>query len=259
MGFNRLQRRVFLRKFKVFAMKGLLPIIGCAVIIFLGFYFLKEKGIPRAEVPQVPKTTSSMQIHDAIVNGDYNTVFKLLDENNAANSADASLKQIHTQVMSELKIDMKFHYLPGQRRPVTAPKSENPTLSSNDPYYLTINASDRCYVYILKVNSEQSIDQLFPIGSVPTANPIPPGSLRIPDGSEWLRLGTRTGVERIYLVASRWRNDQIEEQVAKINAERDPVLLKQWSEKLLARLRIEEEATDKVPGLVYGTYQFNHI
>ena len=257
--FNRLQRRIFLHKFKGIVVKVLIPVIVCAFIIFFGYHFFKTFGIQKPEAPQAPVTTSSMQVHDALVKGDYGTVLKLLEENKGEKNTDAGLRQIHDQVMKELTIDMKFHYLPGQKKPVTAPMSDNLTLTSDDPYYLTINASDRCYVYILKVNSAQSIDQLFPSKNVPTPNPIPPGALRIPDGNEWLHLDSQKGAEMIYLVASRWRNDEVEEQLAKINAERDPALLKQWSEKLIARLRIEEEATDKIPGLVYGMYQFNHI
>jgi hypothetical protein len=82
--------------------------------------------------------------------------------------------------------------------------------------------------------------------------------LRIPDGPDWFYLDNIPGTEYIYLVATRWRHEAIEELIAKTKAERDPELKRELIERILQRLDLENKATEGIPGLVFGMLQFKH-
>lgn len=255
-----LQRKLFFDKIERAIIKLGLPMVIVGLLIFFGGYLLKKGSLQIPKPPDEQKIVSysAKQIHKAIVDGDYDTAIEQLNQGLKANPDDASLKGLYSQLMDEITIDFKFHYLPGQRRFVTAPLSGNLVLTKEDPYYLTAHASDYCYLYIFQLNSSGDLDQLFPGKDVPTPNPTPPGPLRIPDGVDWLYLDDIPGVEKIYLVASRWRNEVLEELTAKLKAERDPKMRKGLIAQILSRLNKEDQATDELPGLVFGKYQFTH-
>ena len=238
-------------------------------ITVLGLLGLSLFMIFREGVPSIVKTPKEKRVHSNIADniykkieaGHYDTAIDNFELELKKNPRDVSLKHLKSLLMDELKIDFKFKYLPGRRRETTMRVlSADLVLTQEDPYYLTVHASDHCFLYIYQIDNSNNLTQLFPNSSfVPTTNPIPPGPLRIPDGFDWFYLDDVPGVETIYLVVSRWRQKELEElsksfETVLDNAEARRQLLKRF----LARLQVEEQATDDLPGLVYGKYQFTH-
>ncbi|MEW6619230.1 MAG: DUF4384 domain-containing protein [bacterium] len=258
-----LQQMIFWDKIKRLMMKVVLPIAIAVLLIVSGGYWLKKASLklPKPVNKQWLKTTSvsTEQIYKMIVSGDYDTAITKLNQRLKTNPEDASLKNLYSLLMDELKVDSKFHYLPAQKRFVTAKTpSDTLILTSNDPYYLTTYASDYCYLYIFQLNSSGVLKQLFPGKDIPTPNPIPPGPLRIPNDANWFSLDDIPGTEKIYLVASRWRQEGLEELTARLNAERELTYKRDLTEKLVSHLIHNDQVTDKLPGLVFGMYQFKH-
>jgi hypothetical protein len=250
-----LQRMKFYRKIKTF-IKVALPIVIVGLVINA---YLKNIGLqlPTKRLSDEHKVVSNSytKIHNLIIAGDYDEAIALIK----ANPDDINLKKLYSQLTQELTIDFKFHYLPNRKWLNTADTSDNLILTSKDPYYLTVHASDYCYLYIFQLSSSGDIRQLFPSNKVPTTNPIPPGKLRIPDVPYWLYPDDVSGIEQIYLVATRWRHENLEELIAKLNAERNPIFKRKLIDKIILRLQHEDKSTDRIGGLVFGMYEFKVV
>jgi uncharacterized protein DUF4384 len=239
--------------------------IVISIVIFFSIKYggslLSRKASVRNEASQQELADSPIatQVNEAVVDGNYSEALKFLNQGLEKEPDNIALNKIQSQLMEELSIDFKFHYLPGRRSHATNISSGDATLTSDDPYYLTLHISDPCYLYVYQVDSSGALARLFPNSEyVPTPNPVPPGPLRMPDMPDWFYLDDVTGFETIYLVASYWPQRRLEGLAEKIRAEKDSQERRQLTEQFLQRLEIENQATDGLPGLVFGSYQFMH-
>jgi len=258
-----------LRRIKELMVKIGLPVAGVGLLVLLAIgivHFWPEKESPSTvELPvggdTTPVTTpppTIERIQETIINAEYDTAKELIARGLKANPSDNSLKDWQSKLMDELKINFKFRYLPGRRRDIAPSSSSDLVLTSEDPYYLKVHLSDKCYLYVFQLDSSGNLDQLFPSKYVPTSNPVPPGPLRIPDGADWFYLDDVSGEETIYLVASRWENKKLEELIARLAAERELTLKRELIEQILSRLRLEKGSAKELPGLAFGEYRFLH-
>lgn len=96
------------------------------------------------------------------------------------------------------------------------PITEGSVLYSGDHYKLILTASEECYIYIFQVDSAKKIFQLFPMESfggvtLNNLNPVQQGKIvYLPAESKSFELDTQTGTEKIYFLASRTRDDDLE-------------------------------------------------
>ncbi|GAK53803.1 secreted protein [Candidatus Moduliflexus flocculans] len=96
------------------------------------------------------------------------------------------------------------------------PIKEGSVLHSGDHYKLILTASEECHIYIFQVDSANKIFQLFPMGSfggvtLNNFNPVKQGeTVYIPAESKSFELDAQTGAEKIYFLASRARNEELE-------------------------------------------------
>lgn len=204
--------------------------------------------------------SSTETVYKAIAEGDYDSAISQVERKLNEDPDSMHLKDLWSQLMDELKIDFTFNYLPGQKKHITTRSlSTGLKMTSKDPYYLMVHASHKCYLYILQKDSSGNV---FPLFSNPEfvsiSNPVPPGPLRIPEGFKWFYLDNVPGIETIYVLASRWKNKKLEELISRVGSEKDVIKKRELAHQILSRLKVEEKATDKVPGLVYGIHQFIH-
>lgn len=90
------------------------------------------------------------------------------------------------------------------------------TLNSGDHYKIVFTPDRDCYVYVFQVDSADQIFQLFPLKAfkgvmVNNLNPVSQGKRYVlPAENKAFRLDRNTGRERIYFIASRDRDDRLE-------------------------------------------------
>ncbi len=250
----------FMDVMKTIARKVAVPLamIGLCVataVYFRGQLFGKKEELMIAEGAE---QALSYRIHQAIVAGNYDGTLELLAQGLRENPDDNALKTLNSKLMEELEVDFRMHYAPSRRVQATSPSGDL-VLKSEEPYYFTLEASRKCYIYMLQVSSSGNLNWLFP-NSEYTAipNPVPPGLLRIPGDTDKLHLDGTGGVEEVYLLACCWRQDRLEELRQKLETEGDPGARSKLIDNILTRLRCEGEATQRLPGLIYGMYRFAH-
>ncbi len=90
------------------------------------------------------------------------------------------------------------------------------TLHSGDYYKVIIRPDEDCYVYVFQADSSGQFYQLFPLRefkgvTVSNLNPMEKGQIRtLPAEDKSFVLDRQTGTERIYIAASRTRNQELE-------------------------------------------------
>lgn len=94
-----------------------------------------------------------------------------------------------------------------------------------DNLKLTFRANQRCWVYVVAVDSTGWAQPLFPGGLGGGTNPVEPGrTVSIPEGSLWMYLDAYRGTETFFFVASRTPRPDLEEVLAGLSARSRPVL-----------------------------------
>ncbi|MFX0198529.1 MAG: DUF4384 domain-containing protein [Candidatus Hodarchaeota archaeon] len=106
------------------------------------------------------------------------------------------------------------------------------TLTQNDNYKVTFRCNEKCYMYIVQLDSTGKMDPIFPSKHSPGGNPVEPQLVySIPAGNNWFYLDENMGVETIYFIASRSRRSDLEqlfhelEEKNRFLVQRNPVSL----------------------------------
>ncbi len=182
--------------------------------------------------------------------GRYDDARRVIQSQLASNPGNQDVLRLRTDFDDELRVDFQLRYLPGGKAPaIVRPNPDGVRLSSADSYYYTVDLSAPCFLYVFSIDAAGRVTVLAPNREfVPTANPLPRGRHRIPDGYGFLRTSGPAGVETVYLVATRWRHAEFERLA------RRPVI-----DSLLGRLKLEDQATNRLPGLVYGEFAFDNL
>ena len=240
--------------------------VALTLAFIIGFTGVLYYVFHQSVVSRKPDETISQpsglvpEVRAAIDEGNYEFAMERIGERLEMNPDDNVFQKLQALLMERLEIDLRFNYLPGRRSQITTRStSAELVLTKNDPYYLVIHSSEKCYLYLCQLQSSGKLVKLFPNSKhVPTSNPVPGGPIRIPDGYDWFYLDDIPGNETIYLVASRWRQNFLEKLFAQLESERDAEKERQIIQKIVSRLEREEQATDNIPGLVSAKYQFRH-
>lgn len=125
--------------------------------------------------------------------------------------------------------------------------SEGTVLYSDQNYQLAFEAHSRSYVYVYQVDSSGKLFRLIPDHLTPDnqiTNPVEPGRVYwIPARNAWLQLDRTTGMERIYVVASRSPNARLENLYQTLAQARDKANTGGASEKSVqrAQMKVVEE------------------
>lgn len=244
--------------------KWIIFLIFIVIPLFSILAFWGKKEIPlivnKMEKAKVNPSAVSDDIFQAIREGDYdNTVNRLRNELNR-NPENPALKKLWSQLMDELNVDVKFHYFIDRKSyKVTKDLSPELTLTPRDPYYLTVNPSYSCNLFVFQVDSTGKINVIYPNKEYsPSENPLLPGPLRIPDGFKWFYLDETKGIETIYLIASRLENNRLDELSRKLASEKEPEKAGRLTQELISYLKNLESTASSVPGVAIKVYQFTH-
>ena len=93
--------------------------------------------------------------------------------------------------------------------------------SKGDKIKISFNANCDCYVYIVSIDSTGYVLQMFPDPQAGLTNPISQkNNYLIPEGNEWYGLDEYTGIEEIYILASKNRRLDLERIIKKLSAQK---------------------------------------
>ncbi len=202
------------------------------------------------------------EIRNLINAGQYDTARQRLGLALGTAPDNTMLSDLLSQLMEELEVDFQFNYLPGpKRKEMTRKPSSEIGLTENDPYFFLVSSSGKCFLYMFQLQSSGNLTILFPnSGYVSERNPFPGGTLRMPKDYQWFYLeASEGGTETIYVIASRWRNEALEDLIKRYQETTVLDENLQIKDQIIKRLELEEQETDALPGLVVGKHQFTHI
>ena len=157
-----------------------------------------------------------------------------------------------------LALQADFVYRTQGRGPLKPIKS-NAELRSGDYYKVRLRANRDCFIYIFQADSSGQFFQLFPMKSfggvvVNNFNPVRKGKAYIiPAQDKSFVLDQKTGAERVYLVASEQRDQDLESLYAQIVGGRAPKRSHQQLNRYLASKRgVGGVVTDEAVKVSWG-------
>jgi len=136
------------------------------------------------------------------------------------NYADAS-GALDSTGSSLLSFEVTYVYRPAGVGELKTIKNGD-TLKSGAHYKIVFTPDKDCYVYIFQVDSSGQVFQLFPMESfrgvrVDNLNPVKQGKAYVlPSPEKAFVLDRKTGIERIYFIASTERNMKLENLYAEL-------------------------------------------
>lgn len=216
---------------------------------------LKDQGHTAAPSP------AATRIKEAIMEADFEAARRLLSGALALTPADPMLGSIQAQLTEDLEVVVNLHSLPGENAHAAGGTEVGGlVLRSKAPCFLTVNPSDRCYLYVFQLDATGEGEPLFPNRRfLPETNPVGPGPFRLPGNAEWFTLDDTPGEEEIFVVASRWPQERLGQLAAQIEASTGPEKKMALVQKLREQLERLDAATEKVPGLAVGRCRFLHV
>jgi len=155
-------------------------------------------------------------------------------------------------------VDMAFVYVPsGDDR--LLPVDNGSALKSGDHYKIIIKPEMDCFLYLFQVDSAGRLYMLFPLDDLglKTANPVRTNTpYTLPGLEEAFILDNQTGMEKIFLLASR-EKDPVVEQLSRYFAENTPADVRKKAEDKLGiylfnKQRITETETGNPISLNHG-------
>jgi len=159
-----------------------------------------------------------------------------------------------------LSFQVNYVYRPGGTGELK-PISNGAILNSGDHYKIIFKPDQNCYIYIYQVDSAGQIFQLFPMSEfkgvkVNNENPAVKGKNHvIPSPDKSFRLDKQVGKERIYLIASKEPNAELEGLYSTLQSARQQRNMQQANaaeEKLskhFKRRGVDEIVTDRKIGV----------
>lgn len=261
---HRVRRWTFLHQRQIgLWRRGLLSLAALAAVGWGVSYVARRppSSSPASMPAPAPPRSFADRALEAREAGHYDELFALIEEGLVSNPSDPRLAAINRELREDLQLEFNFFYQREEQLPVVhGDDSSQVALKPGDAYYLEVRPSATAYLYVFQISSTGRLLVLFPnpvYGS--NANPVSPGSYRIPDDNLSLRVAPEAGLRRLYVVAGRWRQTRLEQMLEEIAVQADPGARTRLIDELTARLDLEERATDLLPGLSFGTYVFGTL
>jgi hypothetical protein len=192
-----------------------------------------------------------------LTKGEYLLARKELEDLNASAGDDDGIGALLLQLRKALNVSSELTASSGEG----AYRSGTRTIASGAGFQLSFTPSDTCYIYIFQVDSLNNLDQLLPNSqALREGNPVEgEKTYRIPSGGNYFVLDNNTGRETIYLVASRWPAEDIEELYAKFKGSSVVQERYRYRRELLERIKSRASAMEAgVSGCFYEEFAFLH-
>ena len=195
--------------------------------------------------PQPAQTKSADQseaaVLKALAQGEYGQAWRKIERHQLAGLAET--------LQNELVVPFYFKY----DLPAAAPmRNDRLQLPIKTPYYIILDPGESCYIYLLQCNSAGEWRQLFPNDQYADGeNPYSSGEIYIPKYGRFLN-ETGPGKETLYLLASRWRQEKLENLIQKV------VHSSTEEKQILDYINNSLEAKHEFHGVVCKKYEFDH-
>ena len=157
-------------------------------------------------------------------------------------AADACLAQSTPSDADLQPFTVNFVYRSGGKGEVKT-LTKGADVYSGDYYKVILTPAEDCYIYIFQIDSAQKTQRIFPMEQyrdkiLNNVNPVQANRIYyIPTQNDWFRLDQQTGVERIFLWATRQRDEQLEqlvERTKKADSDNVTMELMAYAEQVLA-------------------------
>lgn len=224
-------------------------------------------GVMNHLIPQPVPTADALltQVTQDLKEGRYLDVQRQLDEFLKQSPApDARVNELIHQLGDSLHLEINFHYLSGREKgtiSVTSSESRSDiVLTSEDRYRYSVTVSDSCFLYCFQVDSGGKLGLLHE--STSSSNPsllkVGPVYYFPRETDKGYKLDKNPGLETIYFVASRKRDEDLETAYQRLQQapeeERERLhraLMKKFEDRYRAR-------SAGVKGIYYTTFTFRH-
>jgi hypothetical protein len=119
-------------------------------------------------------------------------------------------------------------------------------LQTGDRVKMFLELRERCFAYALLQKANDEMHLLFPYWLEQyNSDPVLKEVNFIPQGDAWLELDTETGTERVHLIVSKERLDQLEMLIRKAESPASTIR-KELTESILSEIqRLEESRRDR--------------
>lgn len=222
--------------------------LALLLLVLGGGYLLFDRLADRPPRPgsaEVPLARSlhkvEMEARDALARGDYDQAHASIERHRLADLGDS--------LQDTLLVTFLFNY----DLPQAAPERDGwLQLPPGTPFFISIQPEERCYLYLLRRDTAGQWQQLLPDDSqANSVNPLAPISKNIPASGRLFNTAG-PGTEKIFLSASRWRQQGLEELIRRV------VTSAGGEQPLLDYLDRQHQAMQKYPGIVCKQYSFDH-
>ena len=183
-----------------------------------------------------------VRARQALARGEYARARQIMDQH--------QLPSLSRQLHEGLGVSFFFKYDMLEQAPVHNDRLQLPIKT---PYYAILSPQESCYLYFLQRNTAGEWRLLFPQTlEAGGGNPVIADSLWIPENGRFLN-ETGPGTETLYLLATRWRQEKLEQLVTAVTGSsgHEQQILDYIDSGLTAKL--------EYPGVVCKKIAFDHL
>ncbi len=174
-------------------------------ILFIFLYFI----FPKDEVPCYDDAKKNLESGEVIQ-------AKAISEHCLEKTGDDSVQILLAKINSDLEISSNFIYIKEKSTAAQDAVGNSPLLlGMDDGYRFEIQSGEACYLYIFQVDSEISLEKLFPLSAfILNQHYIPENNvIRIPGGGNMFYLNDKNhhGTITIFIIAAQWHLKDLED------------------------------------------------
>jgi len=137
---SRVRIRLMNRRNKFLAAGALIGVAALGALSFWGWIMWPQTSLFSSR--------ATAQARGLIEKGRYDQALREIDDHLAQNPSDRAWAGLKDQMLKEMKVELRLHYLRGNKLPVQNAERGKLALSPSDTYYDVVNPSESCHLYL---------------------------------------------------------------------------------------------------------------
>lgn len=209
----------------------------------------------RSTVPSVNSEKNNASTREqtdlalAAEGGDWERVAHLVDELRLREQVGVGASTLGKSSLNALKVESQIHFLRAPRN--TGARQGNLMLARGDEYWLELQPSRECYLYVVRQTVGGATEMLFPSATYSSIGNPSGATIRVPDDYKTLVANADRPCEiTLYVLGARWRQAKLENLLATPGPEAASQI-----QHMFARA---ERYSPGIGGLTFGKYKFHY-